>query len=232
MVLEARDQSGTVLYTQETRLNVTTVGQGNDRVLRLTFTGPDGIQYVLTIRNLNLLGRIAACLAWILQSLTPCDEAQRPPGAYRGPIPGGNMTREPKAPETAQAAAPARTETKTCLCGCGQPVARNFRPGHDASLKGALLRAFRSGTMTPDQQTLVALLGWERYLTPAKEDRAARLPGMRRQLMANIALVRDRKAATAERLEALHWLDRLLGGPLTDPADLESLASQFAAEAE
>jgi hypothetical protein len=33
-----------------------------------------------------------------------------------------------------------------CACGCGEQVARRFRPGHDARLKGQLVRAARSAT--------------------------------------------------------------------------------------
>lgn len=36
------------------------------------------------------------------------------------------------------------TTTKTCECGCGAEVARRFKPGHDARLKGRLLRAAKS----------------------------------------------------------------------------------------
>jgi hypothetical protein len=36
-------------------------------------------------------------------------------------------------------------ETKPCECGCGDPTARHFRPGHDARLKSQLRRAAAAG---------------------------------------------------------------------------------------
>lgn len=34
-------------------------------------------------------------------------------------------------------------EPNLCLCGCGEQVSRRFRQGHDARLKGVLLRVAR-----------------------------------------------------------------------------------------
>lgn len=40
-------------------------------------------------------------------------------------------------------------EVRFCLCGCGEQVSRRFRQGHDARLKGVLLRVAR-GEEEPD----------------------------------------------------------------------------------
>lgn len=52
--------------------------------------------------------------------------------------------------------------TKTCGCGCGAPVSRRFKPGHDAKLKSVLLKAAREG----DQSALRQLErhGWTKFL--------------------------------------------------------------------
>ncbi len=36
-------------------------------------------------------------------------------------------------------------EPSPCLCGCGEPTARNYRPGHDARHVGQLARAVVAG---------------------------------------------------------------------------------------
>jgi hypothetical protein len=35
--------------------------------------------------------------------------------------------------------------TGTCLCGCGEPTARNYRPGHDARHVSQLVREVAAG---------------------------------------------------------------------------------------
>lgn len=68
-----------------------------------------------------------------------------------------------------------------CLCGCGSPVnaRRRFAQGHDARLKGHIIRAWRKGGKvvisvvnqlfkTDDPQELAHHLGWGRFLTELK----------------------------------------------------------------
>ena len=66
----------------------------------------------------------------------------------------------------------------TCGCGCGELVTRRFKPGHDARLKGEMLRAYRSGDPVDKQraQLIANDNGWERYLTdqPAKATKVAK----------------------------------------------------------
>lgn len=52
---------------------------------------------------------------------------------------------------------------KSCLCGCGSVTkGGKFAPGHDARLKGRLIRAHRSGDTTAQQQLVE--LGWGRFI--------------------------------------------------------------------
>lgn len=46
----------------------------------------------------------------------------------------------PKEPRTTP------TTGNLCECGCGEPVARRFLPGHDAKLKSRLRREARAGS--------------------------------------------------------------------------------------
>lgn len=41
----------------------------------------------------------------------------------------------------------------TCACGCGAPVTRKFRPGHDQRLIGRLAKAVAAGEMTEKAAT-------------------------------------------------------------------------------
>ena len=60
-----------------------------------------------------------------------------------------------------------------CGCGCGLPVARRFRPGHDARLKGRLLRMVRTGTEEErlTARTMLRHLGWEHFIDRAEAAR-------------------------------------------------------------
>jgi hypothetical protein len=51
---------------------------------------------------------------------------------------------------------------RKCGCGCGEPVARSFKPGHDARLKGRLVREARNGSEEAKQN--LRDWGWERYI--------------------------------------------------------------------
>jgi hypothetical protein len=54
------------------------------------------------------------------------------------------------------------TPSNTCKCGCGEPVTRSFKQGHDARLKGRLLRQYRTGTAGEKRSALAQArkLGW------------------------------------------------------------------------
>ena len=58
------------------------------------------------------------------------------------------------------------TAPKTCKCGCEAIVARNFLPGHDAKLKGRLLKASRSTDWWIREPAVVAMVeqGWGHFL--------------------------------------------------------------------
>jgi NADH pyrophosphatase NudC (nudix superfamily) len=53
-----------------------------------------------------------------------------------------------------------------CECGCGEPVARRFRPGHDARLKGRLLAATRSAVWQQREAAIHAMIerGWGHFV--------------------------------------------------------------------
>eukprot|EP00752_Nemacystus_decipiens_P016642 g14882.t1 len=62
---------------------------------------------------------------------------------------------------------------KTCECGCGAPVRRRFRPGHDARLKSRLLNQARHGQWAAQVAAVEELndRGWL-YFLPVDELRA------------------------------------------------------------
>jgi hypothetical protein len=152
---------------------------------------------------------------------------------YEGPITKG------KARKTSGKAATTAGKEGICLCGCGRTTGGGrFVAGHDAKLKSELLRAFRGDGLSDEQQGLVERLGWERFMTPAPAQGARKLrdPGeladLRHQMGRAIDVARDRTRPRPERLEAVHWLDKLFRGPLTADADLDAVVAQFDAEAE
>lgn len=57
-------------------------------------------------------------------------------------------------------------EIKSCKCGCGASVRRNFLPGHDAKLKGRLLTATRSADWWTREPAVVAMVeqGWGHFV--------------------------------------------------------------------
>lgn len=80
-----------------------------------------------------------------------------------------------------------RQTSDHCLCGCGQPPAgktSKFKMGHDARLRGKLIRAYCTGTLvttigedTVTRVTAMELaeeLGWAEYLKVAAEREAVR----------------------------------------------------------
>ncbi len=79
--------------------------------------------------------------------------------------------------ETKPKAEKAPKQKNKCLCGCGTETARRFAPGHDARLKGVLIRAFRTepgkditlvNGMKGKPEVLLAELGWAKYAVAAK----------------------------------------------------------------
>lgn len=54
----------------------------------------------------------------------------------------------------------------TCGCGCGEPVARRFRPGHDARLKSNLLEVARHGDTRQAEKAawLMVEASWSRFV--------------------------------------------------------------------
>lgn len=57
-------------------------------------------------------------------------------------------------------------EIKSCKCGCGSSVRRNFLPGHDAKLKGRLLTATRSTDWWVREPAVVTMVeqGWGHFV--------------------------------------------------------------------
>jgi hypothetical protein len=54
-----------------------------------------------------------------------------------------------------------RETTGVCACGCGQPVVRNFKPGHDQRLVGDLIMGLIEGQLTDYHTDLLGLpRGW------------------------------------------------------------------------
>lgn len=53
-----------------------------------------------------------------------------------------------------------------CECGCGEPVARRFKPGHDARLKSQLVAATRSPFWQQREAAVLALIerGWGNFI--------------------------------------------------------------------
>jgi hypothetical protein len=54
-------------------------------------------------------------------------------------MPNTKSKKAPKSKKTAKAKSAPKREND-CLCGCGEKVQWNFKQGHDASLRGKLLR--------------------------------------------------------------------------------------------
>lgn len=50
--------------------------------------------------------------------------------------------------------------TTKCGCGCGATVNRRFKPGHDAKLKGRLLRGTRSAHWATREKAVAEMVEW------------------------------------------------------------------------
>jgi len=57
-------------------------------------------------------------------------------------------------------------QVKQCECGCGERVARRFRPGHDGRLKGRLLSQARDSRWWVREFAVVTMVekGWGHFL--------------------------------------------------------------------
>lgn len=63
-------------------------------------------------------------------------------GSYSGRYPGyGRESDEEDRPRVR----PVKATKGDCLCGCGEPVVKQFKPGHDARLKGSLIKLQKEG---------------------------------------------------------------------------------------
>ena len=70
-----------------------------------------------------------------------------------------------------QTEASAAKRTKTCLCGCGGTTGGNFLPGHDARVKGMLLKVERGEAKAEDlPAVLLDHVGFEGDAETAKSD--------------------------------------------------------------
>lgn len=94
------------------------------------------------------------------------------------------MTRRPTpftTPEarTFLASLPTPTDA-TCGCGCAQPAKRSFLPGHDAKLKGQLVRLAASPSvkrsLRADAVERLLVRGWGRFVKPGSIDDLGMLP--------------------------------------------------------
>ena len=57
-------------------------------------------------------------------------------------------------------------QVKQCVCGCGEQVARRFRPGHDGRLKGRLLSMAKDSRWWVREAAVVTMVekGWGHFL--------------------------------------------------------------------
>lgn len=55
---------------------------------------------------------------------------------------------------------------KLCGCGCGEQVARSFKPGHDARLHGQVVRALKVETDEAKRAILLATLAEHKWDVP------------------------------------------------------------------
>ncbi len=108
-------------------------------------------------------------------------------GRDRGPDTPEGYTGPPTATEGARSASTGGTDTpqdtpRRCLCGCGEPVSRTFKVGHDARLLSELRSQIRKGDVllrseriTPEQRIFALqhrLIG-EEALPPETGEEAA-----------------------------------------------------------
>jgi hypothetical protein len=70
---------------------------------------------------------------------------------------------------------------RTCQCGCGKTTKNRFAPGHDAKLKGQLLRLARFGNDAERAAATRELesLGWAHFLTGRRVETSAQITARR-----------------------------------------------------
>jgi hypothetical protein len=96
------------------------------------------------------------------RAISYLDRTEPNRGTYGEISPHVSMGSEPKQPLTRGFIQPKEEPmtknqpTGTCLCGCGEPAGRNYRPGHDARHVSNLVRAVAEGT-TDKRAALKAL---------------------------------------------------------------------------
>lgn len=58
------------------------------------------------------------------------------------------------------------TQVRQCECGCGEAVARRFKPGHDGRLKGRLITEARDRRWWIRENAVLAMInrGWGHFL--------------------------------------------------------------------
>lgn len=89
----------------------------------------------------------------------------------------------PAAPAKPAKVAKAAQAPSKCECGCGKMAARRFLPGHDAKLKGQLIRTAVEGGKAGDKaREELASRGWSKFLE-ASEAKAARVAAKRAQIL-------------------------------------------------
>lgn len=144
------------------------------------------------------------------------------------PVASNNGT-SPKSPAKPKAKSPAKSVKKAavkakpapkakverdpvkesrCMCGCGGWTKSKFVPGHDARLKGILMRAEADGGMNAKQKALVADLGWEKIIDA--------------KATANLAASAKKAGITVPQLHVLRALSKAPNG-LTRPQIAEKV---------
>jgi hypothetical protein len=82
-----------------------------------------------------------------------------------------------------------RVKEGQCNCGCGEEAGRDFRQGHDAKLKSALIKAHLAGEKvtvdgrTASARTVSERRGWGHFLQRASERRSG---GQRRRVSVKV----------------------------------------------
>lgn len=103
-----------------------------------------------------------------------------------------------KATTTRKAAAP--KELTPCECGCGGKATRRFLPGHDAKLKGQLIRQAIDGDANAEKR--LDSFGWTHFLAASKakaERLAERKSGAEARKAEAASKKAEREKAKAER---------------------------------
>lgn len=89
-----------------------------------------------------------------------------------------------------------------CLCGCGENVTREFKPGHDARYKGALIQEVLAGGNQEAENTLKAR-GWLPFLEKSrvaqanKAERKAGAKTKRERVQSTVSFSVMKEAAAA-----------------------------------